>query len=112
AVAWRAQPLTQPLPGGVEAVVNERPDARRALRAPPPDLLGRPPLLQASLGQSPQGNVVQRGHHQVYAEPGHFGRLSGLDAAVRVLGHEAVAWADAQLLRGGQDNRRVGLTPR
>jgi hypothetical protein len=92
---------------------------------PLPELRGRAPLLEPTLGQGRHGDVVERGHDQVgagrqqqvpvvlpgHAERGHPGRLGGLDPAGCVLGDEAVARADPQLLGGGQEDGRVGLAP-
>jgi hypothetical protein len=50
-------------------------------------------------------SVVQAGH----AERGHAGRLGGLDAAGRILGDEAVGRGDAELLRRGEEDRRIRL---
>ncbi len=126
AVAQGAQRLAQPLVGGVEAVVDQRPGARRLLGVPASDLLGGVPLLQQALRQREQGHVVQGRHHEVGArlgqqvlvlEPGHpdrghpagFGRL---DTARRVLDHEAVSGRQAQLVRGGKEDHGVGLAAR
>src|SRR6266545_2847887 len=126
AVAQRAQRLAQPLPGGVEAVVDQRPDARRALGVPPPELPGGSPLSQAAIGQSSEGDVVQGGHDQVGARPGqqllvaeaghsergHVPGLGRLDPAGGVLDHEAGARANAQLRGRGEEDHRVRLAAR
>ena len=122
-VAERAQRLTEPLADGVEAVIGQRPDARRPLGVPLAELGGGPPLRQAPLGQHRHRDVVQGGHDQVGAgldqqvpvvQPGHPERrhargLGGQDPAGGVLDHEAVGRADAELGGGGEEDRRVGL---
>ncbi len=50
-IAQRAQRLAQALALGVEPVVDQRPDARRPLRAPAPDLRGGPAFLQPTFAQ-------------------------------------------------------------
>ena len=124
-VADRAQRLPQPLAGGVEAVIGQRPDTRRPLGVPLAQLGGDPPLLQAPQGQRRQGDVVQGGHDQVGAGPhqevpvvqaGHPQRRHGaglgrLHPAGGVLDHETVARVEAKLAGGGQEDHRVGLAP-
>ena len=123
AVAQRAQRLPQPLTGGIEAVVDQGPDARWPLSEPLPELRHRPPLLKTTFRQSTQRDVVERGHDQISARPlqqllvaeaghpqrGHPGCFGGLDPAGGVLHHETVGRADAELLGGGQKDGRVGL---
>ena len=59
--------FVHPTAGRVEILVDQRPDARRSLLVPAPDLLGGPPFLQVALGERPQGDVVEGGYHQVGA---------------------------------------------
>jgi hypothetical protein len=86
---------------------------------------GRPPLLEPTLGQRLQRDVVQHGHDQVrtsrgqhllvteagHADGRHPGRLGRLDPAGGVLDHEARTRFDAELFGGGQEDGRVGLAP-
>ena len=81
------------------------------------------PLLEPSLGQGRQVDVVQGGHDQVGArlqqqvpvvqaghpERRHPARLGRLDPAGRVLDHEAGAGGHAELGGGGEEDGRVGL---
>ena len=81
------------------------------------------PLLEPSLGQGRQVDVVQGGHDQVGArlqqqvpvvqaghpQRRHRARLGRLDPAGRVLDHEAGAGGDAELGGGGEEDGRVGL---
>jgi hypothetical protein len=92
---------------------------------PPAQLGHRPPLLQATLDQRRQGDVVERGHDQVGAcrqqqvpvvQAGHPDRrhaagLGRLHPAVSVLDHEGVGRAAAELLGGGEEDGRVRLAP-
>jgi hypothetical protein len=125
AVAQRAQCLPESLALGIEAVVDERPHARRrhvSLAA----LGGRPPLLEPACRHGLQGNVVERGHHQVragiceqfpvaeagHAERRHPARFGRPDAAGGVLHREATVRRDAQLPGRGQKPPRVWLAAR
>ena len=126
-VAQRAQRLPQPLAGGVEALVDQRPHTRRPLGTAASDFARGPPLLQPALvDQRPDRDVVEGRDHQVgprlgqqlavteAGDPdrGHPARRGGADPARRVVDDDADLGCQVEPVRGGQEGHRVGLAAR